>query len=212
MVEVLAATVFGGALFIGLRRVGARRAVALLLALLALWVVPFVLLYQSRTIVGDLVQPRYLLPLMVIAIGVASLRRDAVAAWNGYRLWLAGGALAVAFWAALRTNIQRYTTGADQFRLDPGVNAEWWWNAAPSPLVTLVGGTLAFAGVFVLLSFALPRPEREPSTALASDAGVVDAAGDDHVATPEGAVPSAPGTREADGAYESVARTPAGSA
>lgn len=164
VVEVLGATVFGGVLFIGLRRVGGRRAVAVLFALLALWAVPFVLLYQSRTVVGDLVQPRYLLPLMIIAIGVASLRRDAEYAWNGYRLWLGGAALTVAFAAALRTNIQRYTTGIDQFHLDPGTNAEWWWNGAPSPLVTWVVGTLAFAGIFVLLSLALPRPEREPST------------------------------------------------
>lgn len=163
-VEVLATAVFAGALFVGLRRVSARRAIAIALALVAMWVVPFVLLYQSRTVVGDLVQPRYILPLMVIAVGVASLRRDADSAWSGARLWLGAIALTVAFGAALRANTQRYTTGVDRFSLDPGANAEWWWNGAVSPLTNLVVGTLAFATVFVLFSLTLPRPPVEDST------------------------------------------------
>lgn len=167
VVEVLAAAVFAGALFVGLRRVSVRRTLAVAAGFLALWVVPFVLLYQSRTVVGDLVQPRYLLPLMVIAIGVASLRRDAIASWSGARLWLAGGALTIAFAVSLRTNIQRYTTGTDQMQLDPGANGEWWWNAAPSPLATWVIGSLAFAGIFVLISLCLPRTAAEPSTSIA---------------------------------------------
>lgn len=171
-VVVLATAVFGGALFVGVRRVGMRRGVAMVLALMAMWGVPFVLLYQSRTTVGDLVQPRYLLPLLIIAVGVASLRRDAETSWNGMRLWLSGAALTVAFAVALRTNIQRYTTGADQFHADPGLNAEWWWSGVPSPLVTWVGGSIAFFGIFVLLSFVLPRPEREVGAGTPAEASV----------------------------------------
>lgn len=163
VVEVLTTAVFAGALFIGLHRVGARRAVAVTSALAAMWLVPFVLLYQSRTVVGDLVQPRYILPLMVIAAGVASLRLDAERAWSGMRSGIAGIALVIAFAVALRTNIQRYTTGTDSFSLDPGANAEWWWDAAPSPLAIWIIGTLAFAGLLAVLALRLPRAESETS-------------------------------------------------
>ncbi|WP_345801871.1 DUF2142 domain-containing protein [Microbacterium sp. AZCO] len=165
-VNVLAVLVFCGALFVGVRRVHLRRGIAVALTVIALWAVPFVLLYQSHALVGAQVQPRYILPLMVIAVGVASLRRDAESSWNGGRLIFGGAALAVAFTIALHTDIQRYTTGTDELHLDPGgADAEWWWGAGPSSLVVWVGGSLAFAGIFVLLALLLPRQEREPSPA-----------------------------------------------
>jgi hypothetical protein len=165
VVQVLSTFVFAGALFVGITRARGRRALAVVLALAAMWAVPFILLYQSRTTVGDLVQPRYILPLMVIAIGVASLRRDADRSWAGMRLWLAGGALTIAFTVALHTNIQRYTTGANHLSLDPGAGAKWWWSDVPSPLVIWAAGTIAFVAVIVLLRLVLPRGEREASTA-----------------------------------------------
>ncbi|KQZ82068.1 hypothetical protein ASD56_14355 [Microbacterium sp. Root166] len=164
-VPILVMVVVAGALFVGIRRLDLRRLVALLLVLASLWVVPFVLLYQSRVVVGTIIQPRYLLPLLVIAIGVASLRRDAESSWNGGRLGLAAAALTVAFTVSLQFNIQRYTTGTDESSLDPGANAEWWWNGAPSPAFVWVLGSLAFAGMLALFALALPRPEREASTA-----------------------------------------------
>lgn len=184
VVEVLTTAVFAAALFVGLRRMDWRRTIALVLALAAMWLVPFVLLYQSRTVVGDLVQPRYILPLMVIAIGVASLRRDADAAWSGMRFWLGAVALTIAYSVSLHTNTQRYTTGTDRFSLDPGAGAEWWWNAAPSPLVNWIVGTLAFAAFFALLHVTLPRPEREPSTALALTGAAVGTGNDAAPAAP----------------------------
>ncbi|WP_455131880.1 DUF2142 domain-containing protein [Microbacterium aurum] len=165
-VRVLAIAVFAGALFVGLRRVSLRRGIAIGLAFAAIWLVPFLLLYQSRTVVGDLVQPRYILPLMVMLVGVASLRPDAALAWRGARLWLGGLALTIAYGVALHTNTQRYTTGVDQFSFDPGAGAEWWWSLAPSPLVTWIMGTIAFAGLFVSAHFLLPREQAEQDPSL----------------------------------------------
>lgn len=158
VVEVLATAVFAGALFVGLRRVSVSRGIAVAAGLASMWVVPFVLLYQSRTVVGDLVQPRYILPLMIITLGVASLYRGAARSWAGPRLWLAGLALTIAYTVALHTNMQRYTTGVDRLTLDPGAHGEWWWALAPAPLAVWVAGTLAFAGVFVLFHVVLTRP------------------------------------------------------
>lgn len=163
-VSVLVMAVAAGALFVGIRRVDLRRTLALVLVLASLWLVPFVLLYQSRVVVGTIIQPRYLLPLLVIAVGVASLRRDAERSWNGARLALAGAALTLAFTISLQFNIQRYTTGTDSSSLDPGAGAEWWWDAVASPAVVWVGGSLAFAAIFVLFALILPRAEKEPAT------------------------------------------------
>ncbi len=155
-VPVLAGAVFWGAVFVGLSRMTIRRGVAFALSLGAMWLVPVVLLGQSRMLVGELIQPRYLLPLMIITVGVASVRYDAERAWKGPRLILAAIALTFAFGVALRINIQRYTTGLDSLSVDPGAEAEWWWAFAPAPPVVWIIGTLAFAGIFVGLWFALP--------------------------------------------------------
>jgi hypothetical protein len=163
VVPVLSALVFTGAIFVGIRHADGRRMLAIIVALLAIWAVPFVLLYQSRAVVGDLVQPRYILPLMVIALGVASLRRDGEAAWRGPRIALAGLSLTVAMSVALHTNIQRYTVGSESLRTDPGADAEWWWAGAPSPLSTWIVGTLAFGGIFILLGIALGRDRARPA-------------------------------------------------
>ncbi len=155
IVPVFAGAVFWGAFLVGLGRASLRRTLTVCFAIAAMWLVPVVLLAQSRVLVGELIQPRYLLPLMIIALGVASLRFDAERAWRGARMLLASAALVIAFGVALHVNIQRYTTGLDQFTVDPGAGAEWWWANAPSPAVVWIGGTLAFAGVFVGLWFAM---------------------------------------------------------
>lgn len=161
VVPVMGAAVFWGAFFVGLRRATLRRGIAVAIAIGAMWLVPVVLLGQSRMMVGELIQPRYLLPLLIIAVGVASARFDAEVAWRGMRIILAGAALTMAFGVALRTNIQRYTTGLDAFSLDPGANAEWWWAYAPPPFATWVGGTLAFAAV--IIGFAVLIHRRVPT-------------------------------------------------
>lgn len=164
-VYLLTFTVFAAALFIGIGRSDWRRLVALGLALASLWVVPFVLLTQSNAIIGTLVQPRYILPLMVIVIGVASLHPEAARLWRGPRSYLAMACLGVAMTVALHTNIRRYTTGIDVLTLDPGARAEWWWTGAPSPIVTWIGGSLAFVGVL----FALILMNRETATPTGSE-------------------------------------------
>lgn len=158
-VSVLAGAVFWGAFFIGGGRASVRRGIAIGLGVAAMWLVPVVLLAQSRMLVGELIQPRYLMPLMIITIGVASARLDIARAWRGFRSIAAVAALAVANIVALHTNIQRYTTGLDQFSADPGANAEWWWAWAPSPVVVWLGGGLAFAAVLTLLVLLLPAGE-----------------------------------------------------
>lgn len=159
-VSVLAGAVFWGAIFIGLRHATIRRGVAVTLAIGAMWMVPVVLLGQSRMLVGELIQPRYLVPLLIITVGVASCCADLGRAWQGMRLVLGGAALAFANAVALHLNIQRYTTGSNYMSIDPGRDAQWWWAFGPSPMAVWVVGSLAFAAMFVVFGLAIGRAQR----------------------------------------------------
>lgn len=167
VVTGLGFAVFCGAIFIGIHRLTPRRALALILAFAALWGVPFVLLAQSNAVVGSVVQSRYIMPLMVILVGVASLAPRIETAWRGPRSLVAGAALSVAMSIALHVNIRRYTVGTDSYAIDPGADAEWWWASAPSPLAVWLIGSVAFFAVFVVLWFVL----RDDSAMLDGSAG-----------------------------------------
>ena len=155
-VWVLVTAAFAGALFIGIRRPTRRRMIAIVMSLLAMWSVPFVMLAQSNAVVGSTVQPRYLLPLMLIAVGVASLRPDAERAWDGFRYAFAAACLWIALTISIHQNIARYTSGGDA--IYPGASAEWWWAGAPAPLVVWVAGSVAFAGMLVSIWIVKRRP------------------------------------------------------
>lgn len=149
-VWVLSFAVFAGALFVGIHAMRGRRVLAVLLALAGMWLVPFALLAQSNAVIGTEVQPRYILPVMIIMIGVASMRPDAAAAWFGMRYVLAGTALVISFAVSLYYDIRRYTTGLDGTAINLSRNVEWWWPSAPSPMAVWVVGSLAFAVMLVL--------------------------------------------------------------
>lgn len=165
-VSILTFAAFAAAIFLGIHRLTRRRALAVTLAFAALWLVPFVMLAQARAVVGSEVQSRYLLPLMIILVAVASKLPGITAQWRGPRIVVAGAALAIAMSVALHANIRRYTTGADSNAVDPGLGAEWWWAASPPPLIIWVVGSLAFATVFVLLALVVRQPATTQSGSL----------------------------------------------
>jgi hypothetical protein len=158
IVFVLAFGAFCASVIVGLRSVSPRRAIALGLVTLALWVVPFVFLSQSNTqVASNLIQPRYIMPLLVILLSVSAATPGARHRWSLARIVVVGGALSIAATLALHVNLRRYTTGADQPAIDPGANAEWWWTGAPAPVVIWLVGSIAFTLVFALLAIAQVR-------------------------------------------------------
>jgi hypothetical protein len=152
IVWVGAAGVFAAAVFAGLVQNSARKAIAVIGMALVLWLLPTYVLVRGGNIVGENVQPRYLLPLILVLGALALLpagRRLLTLSW--LQLSILGATLAIANAFALHSNIRRYVTGVDQ----PGVNldsgAEWWWPAGPSPMATWILGTLAYAGLLAVL-------------------------------------------------------------
>jgi hypothetical protein len=150
-VAVLGFGVFASAVFIGIHRLTLRRSIAVGLAFAALWLVPFILLARTNAVVGSEVQPRYILPLIVILLGVASLTPRVIGEWQGPRSLVAGLALSVAMSLALHDNIRRYTVGSEGNAIDPGAGAEWWWTAAPAPIAVWLIGSASFPAAVVLL-------------------------------------------------------------
>ena len=151
-VWVAVIAVMGAATMIGLRRVDWRRATALLLVAVALCAMPLYLLAQTHALVGTQVQPRYLLPLLIIFFGLAAATSGAAGEWRGPRQWILSTVVVFVMCISLHVNLRRYTTGVDDAALDPGRGAEWWWVGAPSPLAVWMIGSLALAGLLALLA------------------------------------------------------------
>lgn len=127
-----------------------------------LWFIPMYLLQIGGYKVGEEFQPRYLIPMVVVMVGMLVIRQRSAAPVFTDRFPLAAIAIAlsVANSIALHTNIRRYVTGLDVGGLDLNYAREWWWWFMPgfmSPNVVWVGGSLAFLGVTWILIYHLPR-------------------------------------------------------
>jgi drug/metabolite transporter (DMT)-like permease len=131
-----------------------RKSSALALIGLALLLVPTYVLVKGLNVVGENVQPRYLLPLIVVFAGIALLSDSSRAKnFSNVQLWIVVAGLAIAESVALYTNMRRYITGAlgHGFNLNSGI--QWWWSMPVSPMVVWVGGSIAFS----ILLFVLVR-------------------------------------------------------
>jgi hypothetical protein len=118
--------------------------------------IPLVILQISGFLVGEAVQPRYLLPFLpVVALVVLTgARPDEAVRLRPGVAWATWAIASMANGAALAVNIRRYTTGLDGPML-PGRLVEWWMPGLPGPLATWLGGSIAFAvaaGMVVRLS------------------------------------------------------------
>ena len=145
---------FAAAILSGVRGLGRKQALAAAGVALATWLVPAYIQYLTGVPVGAYVQPRYILPLLILLVLTVLCRVTG----TGLRLspaqrWLAvigvGGANAL----ALYINLRRYVSGTDVVAANLDFGREWWW---PDALLTptgvwLVGGA-AFLSALILLS------------------------------------------------------------
>jgi hypothetical protein len=138
---------------------------------LLLWIFSATLLMYyysaSKIVVGEQVQPRYLLPLIPLTLGIAL----ASSRFNSFhevtthaRFLFVGGLLVISHSISLWTNIRRYTLGLEAnqgFNLsNPDTPIEWWWRWAPSPNFVFLVGILAFTlFVFSVIKIISSRDE-----------------------------------------------------
>lgn len=138
--------------YMGLSRLDWRKAVAVGGVGAMLVAIPLYVLGKGGDSVGTNVQPRYLLPLVVLLGGLLMLEP------TGRRISLTrvqvitvGAALVIANLVALETNIRRYVTGDDVAGFNLNSGAEWWWDIPISPMAVWLVGSAAFAGLVVIL-------------------------------------------------------------
>lgn len=142
-----------------------RKALVLGGGLLVLLAFPTAVLVAAGQSVGENLQPRYLLPLVVLFAGVlfwAPPGRE-IRLGRAQRT-LVIGALALAQSVALHLQLGRYVSGFDDLGADLDAGIEWWWDLAISPMAVWVIGSLAYAGLLVLLlgrAVAAPAPAPE---------------------------------------------------
>jgi hypothetical protein len=162
-----AASAFVAVGFIGLGGMDRRKALSAIGVAAVLVVLPLWVLTRSGNVVGENLQPRYLLPLIVLfAFVLLTMPAGRRLVLTRTQTTVVLGALVVANFVSLQVNIRRYVTGADEqgFNLDAG--AEWWWTGFPvGPTAVWLVGALAYAGLLAVLWPQLRRP------AVVADAG-----------------------------------------
>lgn len=140
------------------RRIFPAKALGLTLSLGALALYPLYLLVQTGVVVGQGVQPRYLLPLLVIFTGLALLgHRGMALTLTKPQVLAATAALALAHTIALHVHMRRYVTGFDVAGVNLDRDLEWWWPSLPGPTVTWLLGSVSFA----VLAYVVLRDSME---------------------------------------------------
>jgi len=139
--------------FAGLGLLTWRKAIATSGVLSVLVILPVYVLTVGADKVGANLQPRYLLPLIVLfAFLLLTEPAGRGLRFTRVQTFAILAALALANLVALQVNIRRYVTGADQQGLNLDAGAEWWWSAFPiGPSAVWIIGALAYAGLLALL-------------------------------------------------------------
>lgn len=163
VVSVGSLVCFAVVVFAGLRAADLRKKLALALVGVALIAFPSYVLLQAHAVVGGHVQPRYILPLIVILTGVglltvgdrglklSALQRDVVVV-----------VLIVAHAMALHFTMRRFISGLDVGDWNLNNELEWWWGGL-APMVVWVVAVVAFGAMAVLITRRLA-----PATGIAS--------------------------------------------
>jgi hypothetical protein len=164
-VWVGAGGVFAAILFAAVARAGRRTALAVGFVGLVAFLVPTYIQALSDSPVGGWVQPRYVLPLLIMLAVVATVRLDgsAFSLTRGQR-WIVVAILAMANGAALYANLRRYVTGTAGKDWNLDHDPAWWWNGAVPPMAVCAIGAIAFALGVTLVTNDITNTEKTHGT------------------------------------------------
>jgi hypothetical protein len=161
--------VFAAVLFAAVTtEVTRRRMLAVGVTGAAALLIPAYVQYLGQTSVGRYVQPRYVLPLLILLGITALVRLDGppLRVTRGQR-WIIVGVLTIANAAAVYMNVRRYVTGVDSKNWNLDSAAEWWWNLPVTPMTLCALVTIAFGAGAVLLTSGLSDEARPTAPARA---------------------------------------------
>ena len=121
---------------------------------------PIATLQVTLTYYPNVIQARYLAPLIIVFVGVclADRIKDAAPLSRTATLWFLV-LISVANAYALRTLIQRYTTGLiGSHAINLNIGVQWWRGGGPSPMGTWIMGSIGFALMSTILFAVRMRP------------------------------------------------------
>lgn len=149
--------------FAGLGRLDWRKAISVGGVLMVLVVLPTYVLTVGGMRVGEALQPRYLLPLILLfSLLLVTMPPGRELRFSRVQMFTIFGALSIANLVALHVNIRRYISGVGEQGLNLDSAVKWWWVGFPiSPNLIWIIGVLAFAGLLVVLWPQLRRPTPE---------------------------------------------------
>jgi hypothetical protein len=122
-------------LFYGLRFINLPEAVSIFLIGLFAFIVPFFVLLRSNLRVGEWLQPRYILPIFYVLIGLSlivifrSFHEKSILIIVNLIFFLSS----ITFTFSLHTFYRRYVAGLDNFNLFFEKTNSWWWEFAIFP-------------------------------------------------------------------------------
>lgn len=138
---------FASVVFLLVKGVKKRQGIVLLGLAAILYLLPLYVLQKSLNHVGEQVQPRYLLPLIVGFAAIACLKfAEAKPVLSQLQSWVILTGIVIANALALYVNTKRYVSGLNNgtgVSLD--ANIGWWWNFSLSPMTVWVLGSIGFA-------------------------------------------------------------------
>ena len=154
MVVVFGLLSIGALMARGLQDVPRSKGTALLVSLAAVVAVPMVFMQREGLGVGEVVQARYLLPLILVLVLTLSLRVPFRQATDGglplprALAWVIGVGVASAAGISLWVNAHRYAAGNERGLFDIDLVLEWT-GLVPIPLPLTVGAGVVASAVFV---------------------------------------------------------------
>jgi hypothetical protein len=159
MVWIFSGTTFVCLLFLALAGGRSRELWIFSAIAFTLVIVPLYTLQKSLAPVGAEVQPRYILPLLVLLVAVAILGFTLKPLYLSRNQWaVIALSLSAAQSVALYINLRRYVNGGSGGpNLD--ADAQWWWVIPVGPMLVWLMGSLAFSfcAYLVLRSFSEKR-------------------------------------------------------
>jgi hypothetical protein len=152
IVALFSMAVFVALIGVGLAGATLRIRLVTVLMFIMVWTIPLYLLQISGFLVGAGFQSRYVMPLIVVLLGIMLLRPAGHPGLFSQKtpLVMITIALTLSNSIALHQNIRRYVTGLNEPGFNLNAGGEWWWwslsGSAITPMAVWVLGTLAFFG------------------------------------------------------------------
>ncbi|WP_281640677.1 DUF2142 domain-containing protein [Aurantimicrobium minutum] len=135
--------------YMGISKLSKPKLFSLAFVLFTLSALPLYVLQKSYATVGAEVQPRYLLPLIIVFLGIALLppHDGEIALFrNKTQLVILVSSLVIANFVALHFVMRRFITGIDLHSPNLNAGIEWWWSGLTvQPMTVWLLATVFFA-------------------------------------------------------------------